>query len=80
VAASRKQIEVEIVMQTRDPEDLNGELKLGEPRLGEPRLVTVADAADGGGRADRAEARRSGQQTVLVDRQGDNDSDSASGG
>jgi hypothetical protein len=46
---------VEIVIQTRDPEDLIGELKLGEPRIGEPRLATVADAADGEGRAERAE-------------------------
>ena len=50
--ASCQQIEVEIVVQTRDPENPIVELKLGEPRL-----VTVADAADGGGRAERAEAR-----------------------
>ena len=42
-----KQMEVEIVKPTRDPEALIGELKLG----------TVADAAGGGGRAERAEMR-----------------------
>ena len=54
---------VEIVKKTRDPEDLIGELKLG----------TVADAADGGDRAERA-------KPVLVARQGDTDSGSASVG
>ena len=50
--ASRNQIAVEIIKQTRDPEDLIGELKLGEPRL-----VPIADAVDGGGLAERAEVR-----------------------